>query len=133
VPARRWLAHYATLFDTVEINSTFYRLAKPSAVENWVRETPEDFVFAAKASQYLTHMKRLAGIEDGVRRYYEAIEPLARSPKLGPVLWQLPERMKADLPLLEALLRVPPPVVVLRRAAGAAALPSRRAGPRPPP
>ena len=62
------LAYLARYFDTVEINSTFYRLAKPSAVENWVRDTPEDFVFAAKASQYLTHMKRLTGIEEGVRR-----------------------------------------------------------------
>jgi uncharacterized protein YecE (DUF72 family) len=106
---RRWLAHYSTLFDTVEINSTFYRLAKPSAVENWVRDTPEGFVFAAKASQYLTHMKRLSGIEEGVRRYYDAIEPLVRSPKLGPVLWQLPERMKADLPLLESALDALPP------------------------
>jgi hypothetical protein len=69
VPVRRWLAHYATLFDTVEINSTFYRLAKPSAVENWVRDTPEDFVFAAKASQYLTHMKRLTNLGPGIERF----------------------------------------------------------------
>jgi uncharacterized protein YecE (DUF72 family) len=63
VPPRRWLAHYATLFDTVEVNSTFYRLAKPKAVEEWVRSTPPDFVFAAKASQYLTHFKRLTDLD----------------------------------------------------------------------
>jgi uncharacterized protein YecE (DUF72 family) len=103
LPPRRWLAHYAEHFGTVEVNSTFYRLAKPHAVEGWVRETPEDFVFAVKASQYLTHMKRLRDIEQGVKRFYDAIEPLARSPKLGPVLWQLPERMKADVPVLELL------------------------------
>src|SRR5256885_910057 len=59
LPARRWLEHYATQFDTVEVNSTFYRLAKPAAVDGWVHHTPHDFVFAVKASQYLTHMKRL--------------------------------------------------------------------------
>jgi uncharacterized protein YecE (DUF72 family) len=109
LPPRRWLAHYAQHFDTVEVNSTFYRLAKPHAVESWVRDTPEDFVFAVKASQFLTHMKRLRDIEQGVKRFYDAIEPLARSPKLGPVLWQLPERMHADVPLLEQALDGLPP------------------------
>jgi uncharacterized protein YecE (DUF72 family) len=100
VPVRRWLAHYATLFDTVEVNSTFYRLARPTAVESWLRDTPEDFVFSVKASQYLTHMKRLRGIETGIGRFYEAIAPLLESPKLGPVLWQLPERQERDIDLL---------------------------------
>jgi uncharacterized protein YecE (DUF72 family) len=109
VPVRRWLAHYATLFGTVEVNSTFYRLAKPDAVAAWVADTPEDFVFAVKASRYLTHMKRLADVEDGVRRFYEAIAPLAASPKLGPVLWQLPERMKLDLDRLAGALDALPP------------------------
>jgi uncharacterized protein YecE (DUF72 family) len=95
-PARRWLAHYATLFDTVEVNNTFYRLAKPTAVATWLEDTPPDFVFAVKASQYLTHMKRLREIEQGVGRFYAAIAPLAESPKMGPVLWQLPERFERD-------------------------------------
>jgi uncharacterized protein YecE (DUF72 family) len=108
VPQRRWLEHYATLFDTVEVNSTFYRLAKPKAVADWVESTPPDFVFAVKASRYLTHMKRLADMEQGIRRFYAAIEPLAESPKLGPVLWQLPERMGRDVPrLAEALDALP--------------------------
>jgi uncharacterized protein YecE (DUF72 family) len=109
LPPRRWLAHYAEHFDTVEVNSTFYRLAKPHAVQRWVHETPADFVFAVKASQYLTHMKRLRDIAQGVKRFYDAIEPLASSPKLGPVLWQLPERMQADVPLLEQALDGLPP------------------------
>jgi uncharacterized protein YecE (DUF72 family) len=66
-------------------------------------------VFAVKASQYLTHMKRLRDLDEGIRRFYDAIRPLAESPKLGPVLWQLPERMKADPALLaEALDSLPP-------------------------
>jgi uncharacterized protein YecE (DUF72 family) len=109
LPARRWLEHYATLFDTVEVNSTFYRLARPSAVENWLRQTPEDFTFAVKASQYMTHMKRLTDLEPSMRRFYDGIAPLAASPKLGPVLWQLPGRMRADVPLLESALDVLPP------------------------
>jgi uncharacterized protein YecE (DUF72 family) len=109
VPARRWLAHYATLFDTVEVNSTFYRLARPAAVAAWVRDTPEDFVFAVKASQFLTHMKRLRDMEQGIGRFYEAIAPLAESPKLGPVLWQLPERMERDEDVLAGALDVLPP------------------------
>jgi uncharacterized protein YecE (DUF72 family) len=96
-PASRWLEYYSTrLFDTVEVNSTFYRLASPKAVENWVRQTPDDFVFAVKASRYLTHVKRLTNLDQGIGRFYEAIEPLAGTPKLGPVLWQLPENFQRD-------------------------------------
>jgi uncharacterized protein YecE (DUF72 family) len=109
LPQRRWLEHYATLFDTVEVNSTFYRLAKPNAVAGWVEATPPGFVFAVKASRYLTHMKRLADMDRGIRRFYEAIAPLADSPKLGPVLWQLPERMQRDVPRLAAALDALPP------------------------
>jgi uncharacterized protein YecE (DUF72 family) len=96
VPKRRWLAIYADEFDTVEVNSTFYRLASPKAVEAWVRETPPDFTFTVKASRYLTHMKRLTDLDRGIERFYAAIAPLAESPKLGPVLWQLPERFHRD-------------------------------------
>jgi uncharacterized protein YecE (DUF72 family) len=95
-PPRRWLAHYSTKFDTVEVNSTFYRLAKPEAVARWVEETPADFLFTVKASRYLTHMKRLTDMERGVERLYAGIAPLVDSPKLGPVLWQLPERFHRD-------------------------------------
>jgi uncharacterized protein YecE (DUF72 family) len=95
-PARLWLRHYARFFDTVEVNNTFYRLPLASSVARWVEETPPDFLFSVKASRYLTHVKRLTDMEEGVRRYYERIEPLARSPKLGPVLWQLPASFRRD-------------------------------------
>jgi uncharacterized protein YecE (DUF72 family) len=109
LPARRWLEAYAERFDTVEVNTTFYRLPTRDAVARWVEQTPPDFLFTVKASRYLTHMKRLADMERGVERLYAGIAPLVRSPKLGPVLWQLPERMKADVPLLESALdRLPP-------------------------
>jgi uncharacterized protein YecE (DUF72 family) len=96
LPPSRWLEHYATLFDTVEVNSTFYRLPRREAVARWVEQTPPEFVFAVKASRYLTHLKRLTDLGQGVERFYERIEPLLRSPKMGPVLWQLPANFHRD-------------------------------------
>jgi uncharacterized protein YecE (DUF72 family) len=96
LPQSRWLEHYATLFDTVEVNSTFYRLPKRESVARWVEQTPDDFVFAVKSSRYLTHIRRLRGLEGGVERFYERIEPLTRTPKMGPVLWQLPANFRRD-------------------------------------
>jgi uncharacterized protein YecE (DUF72 family) len=108
-PQRRWLAHYATLFDTVEVNTTFYRLARPEAVGRWLEATPPDFLFTVKASRYLTHMKRLGDMERGVERLYAGIAPLAESPRMGPMLWQLPEQFRRDDDRLEfALDRLPP-------------------------
>jgi uncharacterized protein YecE (DUF72 family) len=105
----RWLEHYATLFDTVEVNSTFYRLASPDAVARWVKQTPSHFVFAAKASRYLTHIKRLTELDRGVRRFYEGIQPLVDSEKVGPIVWQLPENFHRDDDRLAAALDGLPP------------------------
>jgi uncharacterized protein YecE (DUF72 family) len=104
VPQSRWLERYAEEFDTVEVNSTFYRLASRDAVERWVQQTPDDFLFALKASRYLIHMKKLRDIEQGIGRFYERIEPLTGTPKMGPVLWQLPEWFKRDDATLAAAL-----------------------------
>ncbi|MGH3094207.1 MAG: DUF72 domain-containing protein [Gaiellaceae bacterium] len=109
VPQRRWLEHYSTLFDTVEVNSTFYRLPKRESVAAWVEQTPPDFLFAVKVSRFLTHMKRLTDMGQGVERFYARIRPLLESPKLGPVLWQLPETFhRDDERLAFALERLPP-------------------------
>jgi uncharacterized protein YecE (DUF72 family) len=108
LPARRWLAYYADLFDTVEVNNTFYRLPRRESVAAWVEESPADFLFAVKASRFLTHMKRLTDRGQGVRRFYERIDPLVRSSKMGPVLWQLPESFRRDQErLASALARLP--------------------------
>jgi uncharacterized protein YecE (DUF72 family) len=109
VPPSRWLERYASLFDTVEVNSTFYRLASPGAVARWVEQTPEHFLFAVKGSRYLTHMKRLTAMEQGVQRFYERLAPLVESPKLGPVLWQLPESFRRDDERLAAAIDALPP------------------------
>jgi uncharacterized protein YecE (DUF72 family) len=109
LPQRRWLEHYSSVFDTVEVNSTFYRLAKPDAVRRWVAETPDDFVFTVKASRYMTHVKRLTDLDQGLARFYDAIEPLASSPKLGPVLWQFPANFHRDEDRLAGALEKLPP------------------------
>ncbi len=104
-PGSKMLAHYQQQFDTVEINNSFYHLPKHAALECWRDSTPLDFVFAAKASRFLTHMKKLKEAEQGLERFLEAIETLQQ--KLGPILFQLPpqweldfERLKTFLPLL---------------------------------
>jgi uncharacterized protein YecE (DUF72 family) len=108
LPQRRWLEHYAGLFDTVEVNSTFYRLPPVAAVRGWVEQTPPGFLFAVKLSRYLTHVRRLAGLEPGIPRFYERIAPLAASAKLGPVLWQLPPTFRRhDERLASALAALP--------------------------
>jgi uncharacterized protein YecE (DUF72 family) len=84
------------LFDTVEVNSTFYRLASRDAVARWVEQTPEHFILTLKASRYLTHIKRLTNLGQGIERFYERVEPLVATPKLGPILWQLPESFHRD-------------------------------------
>jgi uncharacterized protein YecE (DUF72 family) len=101
LPTRRWLEHYATRFDTVELNNSFYRLPTVDAFATWRDAVPDDFVFAVKASRYLTHYRRLREPEEPVERLLGVVEGLG--PKLGPVLVQLPPDLKADA---DALARV---------------------------
>ena len=90
----KMLPFYCERFDTVELNNSFYRLPKRPALETWREITPEDFCFAAKGSHFLTHMKKLKDPEQGLGRYFEAIEVLQH--KLGPILWQLPPNWTVD-------------------------------------
>jgi uncharacterized protein YecE (DUF72 family) len=107
--AREWLRFYARSFDTVEINMTFYRLPKVEAVRRWVEQTPDGFVFAVKASRYLTHVKRLRELTPNLAILLDRIRPLLESPKLGPLLWQLPPTFRRDDErLADALAALPP-------------------------
>lgn len=109
LPPKRWLDHYATLFDTVEINTTFYRLPRRTSVEAWVAQSPPGFLFSVKASRYLTHIKRLTDLGQGIERFYRCIELLVESSKMGPVLWQLPGNFhRNDERLASALEQLPP-------------------------
>jgi uncharacterized protein YecE (DUF72 family) len=103
-PKRRWLELYAEAFDTVEVNSTFYRLARRDAVAAWVEQTPPTFLFTVKGSRYITHIKRLRDIDEAIARFYEPLEPLIDAGRLGPVLWQLPENFHRDDVRLDNLL-----------------------------
>jgi uncharacterized protein YecE (DUF72 family) len=99
LPTRRWLEYYASQFCTVELNNTFYRLPTADAFRAWRDTVPSNFVFAVKASRYLTHYRRLRDPEEPVERLLGAIGGLGD--KTGPVLLQLPPDLRADVAALE--------------------------------
>lgn len=103
-PPRTWLARYAELFDTVEINSTFYRLPRRSAVAGWADQTPDGFCFAVKVSRYVTHIRRLREAGASLELLLDRVRPLADARKLGPLLWQLPATFHRDDDRLAAVL-----------------------------
>ena len=117
-PQGEWLRHYATLFPTVEVNATFYRLASRATVARWAEAVPSRFRFVVKGSRYLTHIRRLDDVTDGLRRFFASVEPMGD--KLTAVLWQLPPTFPADVDLLqrflEALPRRPQPAFEFRHA-----------------
>ncbi len=105
-PTKRWLLSYAEHFPTVELNNAFYRLPAAETFATWAAEVPAGFVFAVKASRYLTHIRRLREPEDPVHLLLERAEALGN--KLGPVLLQLPPNLAADQALLIRALRAFP-------------------------
>jgi uncharacterized protein YecE (DUF72 family) len=102
----RWLEHYANTFDTVELNNSFYRLPEADTFAAWARRVPPGFLFAVKASRYLTHLKRLREPGQPLRRLWRRAERLGHH--LGPMLYQLPPRWHLDLGRLSAFLDVAP-------------------------
>jgi uncharacterized protein YecE (DUF72 family) len=97
-----FLAVYAERFDGVEINRTFYQLPAPSTMASWRAQSPAHFLFAAKASRYLTHRKKLKDPAEPIARLLGCVEALQR--KLGPVLFQLPPRWHRNPDRLESFL-----------------------------
>jgi len=83
------------MFDTVEVNATFYRLPRREVVEGWTGRLPPGFLMTVKASRYLTHIKRLRDPQEPVARLMDRIEPLREHGLLGPVLLQLPPNFDA--------------------------------------
>lgn len=106
LPQPRWFAHYARSFDTVEINNSFYRLPAPETFAKWREQAPRGFLYAVKASRFLTHMKKLKDPDDPLFRFFDAATKLG--PALGPVLYQLPPGWKVDLDRLAHFLRALP-------------------------
>lgn len=96
----RWYDHYAKHFDTVEVNYSFYRLPSEEAFDHWREQAPVGFVYALKANRYLTHVKRLKEAAEPLERFLSRAQRLGD--RLGPILWQLPPRWRANPARLEA-------------------------------
>jgi uncharacterized protein YecE (DUF72 family) len=107
LPAKDMLPYYASRLPAVELNNTFYRLPQKSMVENWKDQVPENFRFSIKASQRITHFKRLKEVENETKYLLDTVSVL--EDRLGVVLFQLPPNMKKDLPRLETFLDCLPP------------------------
>jgi uncharacterized protein YecE (DUF72 family) len=97
-----WLKFFVAHFDTVEINNSFYRLPSEAAFQSWRTEVPQGFVFAVKASRFLTHIKRLKDPEEPLNLFFSRARYL--KDRLGPILFQLPPRFRIDLERLEIFL-----------------------------
>jgi uncharacterized protein YecE (DUF72 family) len=106
---KKFLNYYGTQLNTVEVNFTFRQLVKETTLNNWMADVPENFRFAVKAHQRITHIQRLKGVEEFLREFLVSLDPLAKAPlakagKLGPVLFQLPPNLKFDAGLLREFL-----------------------------
>jgi uncharacterized protein YecE (DUF72 family) len=106
LPAGEFLRFYAARLPTVEINNTFYRMPTAKLALGWCADVPEDFTFAVKAPQRITHMAKLKGAEDAVAAFVKAVAPMGR--RLGPLLFQLPPFLRKDVPRLSDFLAQAP-------------------------
>lgn len=107
LPASEMLRYYAARFPTVEINNTFYRMPRAETLAQWAEQAPDGFTFVLKASQQITHRKRLQEAEEAVDYFFRVATTLGD--RLGPVLFQLPPNFKKDLPRLSGFLAALPP------------------------
>ncbi|HEY9468687.1 MAG TPA: DUF72 domain-containing protein [Propionibacteriaceae bacterium] len=114
LPQRQELRYAAERMNSVEINGSFYSLQRRSSFEAWAASVPEDFVFAVKGGRFITHMKKLSGIETPLANFL-ASGVLALDQKLGPILWQLPPNLGFNADRMDAFF------AQLPRSAGSAA------------
>ena len=106
ISPKEMLRFYSGRLNTVEINNTFYRMPKESVLMSWAEQVPSDFVFALKAPQVITHLKRLRNVGEETEYLFRTLSILDR--KLGPVLFQFPGSFRADLDALEDFLGLIP-------------------------
>lgn len=102
LPASKRLQFYASRFDTVEVNATFYRLPTVNAVRHWRDQVPEDFTFSVKGSRYITHVLRMVNADKAAEKFVHRVRAL--DDRLDVVLWQFPPNLKPDISVLEAFL-----------------------------
>lgn len=108
LPAKRFLEHYASRLNSVEVNYTFRRLATASVLEGWLKATGADFQFSCKAHQKLTHILRLKDADGFTETFLQSLEPLRAARRLGPVLFQFAPTFKCDLARLDDYLPLLP-------------------------
>jgi uncharacterized protein YecE (DUF72 family) len=106
--AGKFLTHYATKLNSVEVNYTFARRVSADLLQRWASEVPENFRFAVKAHRRITHSKRLRDAAAVGAEFLDSLEPLRRSGKLGPILFQLPGNFKCDVGRLREFLAALP-------------------------
>ncbi len=106
LPARRWFEHYARLFDTVEINNSFYRLPTEAAVEGWAAQAPPGFTYALKLGQFGSHRMKLRDAASWLPNHLDRLERLGKA--AGPTLVQLPPRWRRNPERLDEFLSVAP-------------------------
>jgi uncharacterized protein YecE (DUF72 family) len=104
LPERKWFEYYCTVFPTVELNVTFYRLPQPTAFDAWYVKSPPSFQFAVKGSRFITHVKRLLDPAGPVKLFFQ--RTLRLKEKLGVVLWQFPPSFAINIERLERFLEI---------------------------
>jgi uncharacterized protein YecE (DUF72 family) len=108
VPAKKFLSYYAGKLTGVEVNYTFRHFLTEKTQHNWIESTPDGFIFAVKAHQNITHIRRLKNVEQFLREFMGSLQPLSEAGKLGPVLFQLPPNLKCDAVLLDEFTKLLP-------------------------
>jgi uncharacterized protein YecE (DUF72 family) len=108
LPNSKFLSHYATRLNAVEVNYTYRRIAAASTFEKWIQATPDGFLFLPKAHMKITHSLKLQGADEFTRVFLDSLEPLQRAGRLGPILFQLPPSLKADPVLLAEFIKCLP-------------------------
>jgi uncharacterized protein YecE (DUF72 family) len=108
LPSAKFLSHYATRLNTVEVNYTFRRFPTEKLLRGWIEATPAGFQFGIKANQKITHVSRLRNVAEFTSDFLAALQPLATEKKLGPVLFQLPPYLKCDVALLNEFMALLP-------------------------
>ncbi|MDQ7054977.1 MAG: DUF72 domain-containing protein [Persephonella sp.] len=98
-----WFRYYSSVFDTVEINSTFYRFPKPSNIKKWYRDSPECFIFSVKANKEITHIKRFSKVKDRINQFYSVISENLKE-KTGVFLFQMPPNFRYSQSNLERII-----------------------------
>ena len=104
LPSRRYMEFYSRVFASTEVNYSFYHLPGPSTYEKWAAQVPDEFIFALKASRFITHVKRLVDVEEAWATFVQ--NALTLGSHLGPILLQFPPSYRFDRKRLAAFLRI---------------------------